>query len=420
MSFWGKWGNALSRVAKAFYQLPAKEKRPVQPKLSPTAIRAREILATIRQGEYHFSDSDLNEIIRRNNWLGKWRKNFQSIELLPAQRLRVNSKLPLLGDTCIVLAVADVWHDARVSSVDFFIESISAQNGKSSWGWRIGERILRGFLFLALRWQGTWRYQALSFLSPVDRMIRVYIEWPQNRSPILENVNVIGVQTYKAGLILNTFRRPVTADAKHFISNQDPAAEKERSVWNRLEVLFSWLLLGAYAFVLIHVTLPVLDGAFRLMPQDAKAVHVWILKQAYNLLVILISYFFLRITMLPLYIKWSKSREELVTLMSLESRDHEYLKPLTEMVRKMQGKGTPNVPPETIAQMIDLMSTIRERSRRRLVGMSQMRRSWIQDLVVGYVFIFSLEWMYYLGYLTPLSVSIDWVNRVMIRLFLYE
>jgi hypothetical protein len=70
--------------------------------------------------------------------------------------------------------------------------------------------------------------------------------------------------------------------------------------------------------------------------------------------------------------------------------------------------------------MIELMSKMREQSRRRLLGMTRMRRGWIQDLVIGYIFIFSLEWMYYKGLLTPLSVSIEWVNRVMTRLLLYE
>lgn len=70
----------------------------------------------------------------------------------------------------------------------------------------------------------------------------------------------------------------------------------------------------------------------------------------------------------------------------------------------------------TIAQMIDLMSTIREQSQQRLLGMTRMRRGWVQDLLIGYFFIFSLEWMYYKGVLTPLSVSIKWVNRIMVGL----
>jgi hypothetical protein len=87
----------------------------------------------------------------------------------------------------------------------------------------------------------------------------------------------------------------------------------------------------------------------------------------------------------------------------------------------MQGVGGGvSVPTETISQMIELMSSIRAQSHRRLLGMTQMRRGWLQDLLVGYLFIFSLEWMYYSGHLTPLSVSIEWVNRILSRLLLYE
>jgi len=78
----------------------------------------------------------------------------------------------------------------------------------------------------------------------------------------------------------------------------------------------------------------VLGGAFQLMPQDATAWHLWVLTQVYNLCVILLSYFFLRITMLPLYLKWNKSKEDLARLMSLEERDHQYLRPLTGLVKK--------------------------------------------------------------------------------------
>ena len=81
---------------------------------------------------------------------------------------------------------------------------------------------------------------------------------------------------------------------------------------------------------------------------------------------------------------------------------------------------TNSVATGTIAQMLELMSTIRDQSRQRLLGMTRMRRGWVQDLLVGYIFIFSLEWMYYKGLLTPLSVSIKWVNRFMMTLLLPE
>ncbi len=417
MSIWGIWGRSLGRIAKAYRQLP---KKSVKTPVDPTAIRAREILATIRRGEYEFSSSELNEILKRTPWLGRRQSWFESIEAISGQQVKLKLAVPLIGQTTFILRVTDLWHDPQVSSLDFQIMGIELTRFQGGFLIRFFERVAIGFVYLCLRWNGSWRNETMRFVVPSDRMIRLYIDWTDAKSPLIDNINVIGVQIQCDSVVFYTFRRPVTSLAAHSVVLADVRPVNGSTFWNRLAVLLSWLLLGAYAFVLIHVTLPVLNGAFRLMPQDAKAVHIWILKQTYNLLVILLSYFFLRITMLPLYVKWNKSKEELATLISLESRDHEYLRPLTEMVRKMQGGGTSNVPTETIAQMIELMSSIRELSHRRLLGMTQMRRGWLQDLIVGYLFIFSLEWMYYSGHLTPLSVSIQWVNRIMARFLLYE
>ena len=133
--------------------------------------------------------------------------------------------------------------------------------------------------------------------------------------------------------------------------------------------------------------------------------------------------------MLPLYLKWNKSKKELAILMSVEERDHQYLRLLTDFVKRMQQARLPsgeekdcavsqNAPVENIDQMIELMSQVREQSRQRLLGMTRMRRGWLQDLIIGYVAIFFLEWLYYQGLLTPLPKSIEWVNKVMASLFL--
>jgi hypothetical protein len=268
------------------------------------------------------------------------------------------------------------------------------------------------------------------------RTVRLYVEWPRKKSTLLGNISVIGVRVQKNSVVFYTFRRSAETQNGFGMSLPGGYGETAPTAMGRIAVVFSWILLGAYAFVLVHVTLPVLGGAFRLMPQDATALHIWVLTQTYNLCVILLSYFFLRITMLPLYLKWNKSKEDLTTLMSLEERDHQYLRPLTELVKKMQHAEqayadrayadraqtscTNSVTTGTVAQMLELMSTIREQSRQRLLGMTRLRRGWVQDLLIGYVFIFSLEWLYYRGLLTPLSVSIKWVNRIMVGLFLTD
>lgn len=430
MGFLRRWGSALNRIAKTVGRLP-KSRRQVPVKPSETAaVRARKILATIRRGEYEFSSQELSDIIKRRNWLGGWQGWFESLEAAAGQRLILRLAIPGLGKVVLTILVADLWHDHRVSSLDFRLAGLELPAVR----WQILQRIfghlLLTVLYQTVRWNGAWRYGNFRFVVPVGRTLRLYYEGPVTKSPLLSSINVIGVRLETNSVVFYTFRRPAW-QSEHRPEGIGLEEAQASTAWNRLTVVISWLVLGAYAFVLVHVTLPVLDGAFRLMPQGAPAVHVWILQQAYNLLVILLSYFFLRITMLPLYLKWNKSREELATLISLEARDHEYLRPLTELALKMQGNGLPksdseflpmrpNVPAGMILQMIELMGDIREKSRQRLLGLSRMRRSWIQDLVVGYLFIFSLEWMYYSGRLTPLSVSIQWVNRIMTDLLLQQ
>ena len=424
-----RWGQALNRIVRAVDSLPAKRPPAKTPVQAVASVRAREMLERIRRGEYEFSGAEICEILQRNSWLGTHEGWFESLNIPGDNLVELNLRVPLLGRLIVVAMISDLWHDSRVSSLDFQIRSICSEN----WRGQLYQGLVQWFLLrlvvLLLRWNGSWRHESLRFVLRTDRTIRLYVEWPEKRSPLLANISVIGARIKKNSIVFYTFRRYVDAKRELGIALPDEAATTKSTAFARVAVVFSWLLLGAYAFVLVHVTLPVLSGAFRLMPQDATAWHIWVLTQIYNLFVILLSYFFLRITMLPLYIKWNKSKEDLATLMSLEERDHQYLRPLMELVKKMQqaGQSLPvrspkhsagNVTSVAIAHMIELMSTIREQSRQRLLGMTRMRRGWVQDLLIGYLFIFSLEWMYYNGLLTPLSVSIKWVNRIMVGLFL--
>jgi len=431
MSVMKRWGKALGKILRAVDSLPAKRPVPALGDHQMTASRAREMLERIRHGEYEFSGAEISEILKNNNWLGCHQSWFESLIVSDASLIEIRMTVPILGKLAIVFLIVDLWHDNRVSSIDFQIRRLSVEKWNNPYLRRFLERILISLLYMTLRWQGSWRYETLRFVLRVERTIRLYVEWPEKKSPLLGNISVIGTRIQKNSVVFYTFRR--SAEAQNGFEMTLPAScdEPVLTAMSRIAVVFSWLLLGIYAFVLVHVTLPVLSGAFRLMPQDATALHIWVLTQTYNLCVILLSYFFLRITMLPLYLKWNKSKEDLATLISLEERDHQYLRPLTELVKKMQQAGQAHSAREpanggngiavgTIAQMIELMSNIREQSRQRLLGMTRMRRGWIQDLLIGYVFIFSLEWMYYKGLLTPLSVSIKWVNRIMVGLFLTE
>ena len=431
MRIFKRWGKALEKIVRAVGNLPAKHMPPVAEDQPVAASRARAMLERIRRGEYEFSASEISEILKKNNWLGCHQACFEALKISGDSLVDVRMKVPMLGKISIQFLIADLWHDHRVSSIDFKIQGLSVEKCHNPYLRRSLEYVLIWILYALLRWNGSWRHESLRFVLRVKRTIRLYVEWPEKKSPLLGNISVIGANIQKNSVIFYTFRRSTEPQRDFGLSLSGGYDEPHPTALSRLAVLFSWILLGTYAFVLVHVTLPVLSGAFQLMPQDVTVWHIWVLTQIYNLCVILLSYFFLRITMLPLYLKWNKSKEDLATLISLEERDHQYLRPLTELVKKMKQAGQQNAgrgmkPAEnavtagTIAQMIELMSTIREQSRQRLLGMTRMRRGWVQDLLVGYLFIFSLEWMYYRGLLTPLSVSIEWVNRIMGRLFLSD
>jgi hypothetical protein len=419
----------LNRIVHAVDSLPAKRPAAKPPVQEVAAVRAREMLERIRRGEYEFSGSEICEILQRNNWLGTHEGWFESLNIPGENLVELHLCVPVLGRLVVVVIISDLWHDCRVSSLDFQICSICNEKWRGKFYQGIVQWFLLQSVYFLLRWNGSWRRDSLRFVLRTGRTVRLYVEWPEKRSPLLGNISVIGARIRKNSIVFYTFRRFTDAKRELGMALPDKAAAAP-TAFARVAVIFSWFLLGIYAFVLVHVTLPVLGGAFRLMPQDATVWHIWVLKQIYNLCVILLSYFFLRITMLPLYIKWNKSKEDLATLMSLEERDHQYLRPLTELVKKMQQAGqsipaarspkhsTGNVSSVAIVHMIELMSTIREQSRQRLLGMTRMRRGWVQDLLIGYLFIFTLEWMYYKGLLTPLSVSIKWVNRIMVGLFL--
>jgi hypothetical protein len=430
MSFWSRLGKTLGKIARTAEKLPATSPPMLQTPSPVASIHAREMLEQMRRGEYEFSGIEVSEIIRKSLWLGTRQSWFEELVAVGDSQIEVRLKVPRLGNISLVLQIVDLWHDQRVSSIDFQILKLSVEKMRDILPGNALERILIFLIYTALQWNGSWQDQAFRFVLRAAQTVRLYIEWPPKKSPLIGHISVIGARIRKNKIVFYTFRRSSEMEAGFDLLLPDKYSEPHPTTLSRIAVLFSWILLGAYAFVLVHVTLPVLSGAFQLMPQGATAFHIWVLTQIYNLCVILLSYFFLRITMLPLYLKWNKSKEDLATLISLEERDHQYLRPLTELTRKMQqanqtirGKETAQtntLVAGAISQMLELMSTIREQSRQRLLGMTRMRRGWVQDLLIGYIFIFSLEWLYYKGLLTPLSVSIKWVNRVMVGLFLVD
>jgi hypothetical protein len=428
MSIFDIWDGLFGKAKTK--KNPAKPQDYLVTPPDPASTRAKEMLGKIRRGKYEFSATEISEIIKDRNWLGSWQHYFVSLLAKAENRVEIYLVVPILGNICILVEILDLWHDQRVSSIDYQVLKISVGKMRDSFLRKPLEYVVAYVIFTWFRWKGMWQNESLRIVPRASKTMRLYVEWTTKQSLLLKNISVIGTKIENNSILFYVFRN---TKEKHKLSTIDLHAGEvacpNSRIMSQLAVVFSWLLLGAYAFVLIHVTFPVLGGAFRVMPQSADTWDHFLLILVYNLCVMLLSYFFLRITMLPLYLKWNKSKKELAILVSVEERDHQYLRLLTDFVKGMQQSRLPstddtvhrsmqNVPVENIDQMIELMSQVREQSRQRLLGMTRMRRGWLQDLIIGYVAIFFLEWLYYQGLLTPLPKSIEWVNKVMASLFL--
>ena len=430
MSMFNLWDRLFGKTKQKNAGAIAPKPEPSISQPDPASTRAKEMLEKIRRGKYEFTGAEISEILKEKIWLGSWQRFFVALEAKTDNRIELYWTVPLLGKIGTSLDILDVWHDQRVSSIDFQFRRISLEKLRKSFFKNSVERAFAYIVHNWLHWKGVWRHASLRIVPRANKTMRLYVEWTAKQSPLLKNISVIGTRIQTNSILFYVFRKPLESPEISPIGLHGSEADGSSSqVMAQLTVAFSWLLLGAYAFVLIHVTFPVLGGAFRIMPQSADSWDHFLLVGIYNLCVISLSYFFLRITMLPLYLKWNNSKKELAILVSIEERDHQYLRLLTDFVKKMQQAGlspadnktrvrSKSVPVENIAQMIELMSQVRDQSRKRLIGMTRMRRGWLQDLIMGYIAIFFLEWLYYKGLLTPLPESIEWVNNMMARLLL--
>ena len=92
-----RWGRALDKIVRAVDTLPAK-RSPAQPAVqSAEAVHAREMLERIRHGEYEFSDAEICDILRRNNWLGAHQSWFESLDIPGDNLAEVRVHVPVLG-----------------------------------------------------------------------------------------------------------------------------------------------------------------------------------------------------------------------------------------------------------------------------------------------------------------------------------
>lgn len=204
--------------------------------------------------------------------------------------VEVRLLVPMLGNT--IVFDLDLWHDQRVSSIDFQIRGLSVEKWRNRYLRCFLEFALTRLIYAILWWKGSWAYESLRFVLRVKRTIVSILTGRRSSLPLLGNISVLGVRVQKESVIFTRFADRRNCKADSLLHIRWKRGSVTPSAWSRIAVVFSWILLGAYAFVLVHVTLPVLSGAFKLIPQDASGLHIWVLTQIYNLCVMLLSYFF--------------------------------------------------------------------------------------------------------------------------------
>ena len=373
------------------------------------------LIAKIRQGEYSFDEAELTEIIRDNSWLGGWTTRFSGIWAQTGNQVEAGFDLPLLGEIHLHFELLDLWHDSNSTSGDLRLKKITGSAVRLPFFTFLAEYLLLQMVLLFVRLFGPLHEGRLAILVKDFDIVRIYFQHDA-ASDRLTHVTVVGAKTQPGRIVFFTHRTPLISLVE---PDGRPASRFEQG---KLAQILKWAILGLYSFMLVHITFPVLDGAFQLTQGTSDHWDRLIWSQIYNVFVLLLSYFILRVTMFPLYLHWNQAKQRVAELVVIEKRDHAYLKPLTDLIRQMKtdSQGTPEAQGamrHAIASMIRMMSEMRVDSEQRLYQIARMKRLWLKDMAIGYLMVFGLEWLYLQGHLTPLPATIEWVNHVMYQIF---
>ena len=147
-----KWGRALDKIVRAVDTLSVQRQVTSPMPHTVAASRARKILERIRHGEYEFSDAEISEILKKNNWLGCHQSWFESLQASGDSLVEVCLQVPLLGKVAVHFLIVDLWHDQRVSSIDFQICRLLVRKCNNGYFQRLMEIAMIQLLYATLRW----------------------------------------------------------------------------------------------------------------------------------------------------------------------------------------------------------------------------------------------------------------------------
>lgn len=365
-------------------------------------------------------------------------RHLRGYRLLTGATLRMNDADELEGSltVCYIGTIhfrahlTDLWHDRLTSTLEMRLSEVSLENRllvRLPFG-----RLLCWFVLRAL--QHLWQ-----FWGPIDtkdhfrlrlleESVRVDIqnylagaESMARRKRLLRNLVIIGGEVQDHKLLLHIHRVP--PQRWHRQEDTSKTLADPRPV-NILEI-GHWLLLIFYVFILIHLTFPIAQTAFTFVSSDIGQGMRFLLSQLYNVLVVIFSFFFLRLTMFPFRVHWWRYKHEVSLLRMEEEKDRQYLrildkwfKEFREMYRLLAHHPVGNKKllvryRQQLRNTIREVGLQRERLARKQEYIDKQHWNWVRQIAVGYLISFGLEGLYVKGILPPLQMTLDWVNAVL-------
>ena len=165
------------------------------------------MLGKIRRGKYEFSATEVSEIIKDKQWLGSWQPYFVSLLAKTENHVEIYLAVPLLGNICILAEILDLWHDQRVSSIDFQVLRISVGKMRNSILRKPVEYTVSYFLVTWFRWKGMCENESMRIVPRTNKIARLYVEWTSRQSPLLKNISVIGTKIENNSILFYIFRK---------------------------------------------------------------------------------------------------------------------------------------------------------------------------------------------------------------------
>ena len=346
------------------------------------------------------------------------------LQLLQAGTIRFGLRFKLLGKIDAECELADLWHDEHTSSIELKLLELNTaeQGGKGrmiSWLLLVLPRLLHLL--------GTFRTsEGISLrLSPdmihVDLRGHVAATVSPRYQRLRRNLAIIGAEVGEGHLRLHIHRMPFCLQDEK--TQQEETFFSPRGGYSRIMATWHWLLLIAYVFILIHLTFPVVQRAFSFVYSDTGQGMRFLWSFIYDIFVLVISFFFLRLTMFPFYVHWWRYKHEVRLLRAEEAKDRQYLrildrwfKDFREMYHELSRKRNKKALVQYRRQLRDAIHDV-GKQRRQLAEKQEyldaQNWNWMRQILVGYVVAFGLEWLYINEILPPLEMTLDWVNQVM-------